>query len=215
MNPTLDFLLSSIFASRLAPAHRADLEKSGITESTRIAQGIRSVPPSDFDRLLGFPVPAAVTSLMLIPYPDPAGGYLDMFQVKLFPSLTNSAGHTTKYLQPKGSTPRLYFIRSVLPRVMDPSRPLFLVEGPKKAIAAAQLGLAAVGFAGIHGWHVRGSRDLLADFDTVPLEGRVVELVPDGDAATNPDVARGAAAFGEALLARGALARLLVLPVAA
>jgi len=49
----------------------------------------------------------------------------------------------------------------------------------------------------------------------VPLEGRVVELVPDGDAATNPDVARGAAAFGEALLARGALARLLVLPVAA
>jgi len=62
---------------------------------------------------------------------------------------------------------------------------------------------------------VRGSRDLLADFDTVPIEGRIVELVPGGDAATNPDVARGAAAFGEALLARGALARLVVLPVAA
>ena len=138
MNPHLELLLSPVFAGALAPAHREDLEKSGITEATRIAQGIRSVPPSDFDRLLGFPVPAAVTSLMLIPYPDPAGGYLDMFQVKLFPSLTNPAGHTTKYLQPKGSTPRLYFIRSVLPRVMDPSRPLFLVEGPKKAIAAAQ-----------------------------------------------------------------------------
>ena len=56
MNPTLEFLLSSIFASGLAPAHRADLEKSGITEMTRLAQGIRSVPPSDFHRLLGFRV---------------------------------------------------------------------------------------------------------------------------------------------------------------
>jgi len=208
-------LLSPLFAEALAPAHHEDLEKSGITEATRIAQGIRSVPPSDFDRLLGFPVPAAVTSLLLFPYPDPVGGYVDVFQVKLFPSVIDTAGHMTKYLQPKGSTPQLYFVRSVVPRVMDPATPLLLVEGPKKAIAAAQLGLAAVGFAGIHGWHVRGSRELLADFDIVPLAGRVVELVPDGGAATNPDVARGAAAFGEALLARGASARLVVLPVAA
>src|SRR5262245_40144581 len=105
MNATLEFLLSPISDGALAPAHRADLGMSGIMEATRIAQGIRSVPPSDFDRLLGFPVPAAVTSLLLLPYPDPTGGYFDMFQVKLFPSLTNPAGHTTKYLQPKGSTP--------------------------------------------------------------------------------------------------------------
>jgi len=215
VNPHLELLLSPVSAGALAPAHRADLEKSGITEASRFIQGIRSVPPSDFDRLLGFPVPAAVTSLLLFPYPDPTGGYFDMFQVKLFPSVIDAAGHMMKYLQPKGSTPQLYFVRSAVPLVMDPATPLYLIEGPKKAIAAAQLGLAAVGFAGIHGWHVRGSRELLADFDTVPLDDRVVELVPDGDAATNPDVARGAAAFGEALLARGASARLLVLPVAA
>jgi hypothetical protein len=166
--------------------------------------------------LLGFQVPAAVTSLMLIPYPDPAGGYVDMmFQVKLFPALEDGDGHKMKYLQPRGSAPRLYFVRSVLPLVMEPTRPLYIIEGAKKSIAAAQLGLAAVGFNGIQGWHVRGSRELLDDFELVPLRGRAVELVPDGDAATNPDVARGAAAFGQALIERGAEVRLVVLPVAA
>jgi hypothetical protein len=216
MSPLLEFLLSAAYgAGGLAPANRADLDRSGITEASRNAQGIRSVPLCDFHRLLGFRVPAAVQSLMLIPYPDPDGGYFDAFQVKLFPALEDRDGHKTKYLQPRGSAPRLYFVRRVLPLVMDPRAPLYLVEGAKKAITAGQLGLAAVGFNGIQGWHVRGSRDLLPDFDRIPLEGRVVELVPDGDAATNPDVARGAAAFGQALSERGAEVRLVVLPVAA
>jgi hypothetical protein len=217
MNPfLLEFLLSAVYgAGDLAPAHRADLDKSGITEASRISQGIRSVFPWDFHRLLGFQVPAAVQSLMLIPYPDPDGAYFDAFQVKLFPALEDRDGHKTKYLQPRGSGPRLYFVRSVLPLVMDSRAPLYLIEGAKKAITAGQLGLAAVGFSGIQGWHVRGSRDLLADFDRIPLDGRVVELVPDGDAATNPDVARGAAAFGQALSERRADVCLVVLPVAA
>jgi hypothetical protein len=214
-SPDLEFILSTVYAGALAPKHREDLEKSGIPETLRKEQGMRSVPPNLFDRLLGFTVPAAVQSLMLLPYPDPSGGYFDMFQVKLFPTIEDADGHKTKYLQRRGSTPRLYFVRRALPSVMNPHTVLYLVEGGKKSLAAAALGLAAVGFAGIHGWHVRGSRELLADFDAVPLEGRTVELVPDGDAATNPDVARGAAAFGHALAQRGAHVRLVVLPVAA
>jgi hypothetical protein len=215
MNPHLEFLLSTVYDGSLAPAHCEDLKKSGLHDDLVREQGIRSVPPSDFDRLLGFPVPSKVTSLMLLPYPDLLGGYVDMFQVKCFPPLTNAAGHTTKYLQPRGSTPRLYFVRRVLPMVLDLACPLYLVEGAKKALYAAQLGLAAVGFNGIQGWHVRGSREPLDDFDDIPLRGRVVELVPDGDAATNSNVARGADAFGQALLEQGAQARLIVLPVAA
>ncbi len=215
MNPSLRFLLSPIFDGALARAHREDLEKSGITEATRIAQGIRSVPPSDFDQLLGFPVSAAVTSLLLIPYPDPTGGYFDMFQVKCIRALVDATGHSTRYLQPKGTPPRLYFVRSALSMVMDPAVTLYLVEGAKKALAAAQLGLAAVGFAGIHGWHVRGSRRLLDDFAQIPLASRRVELVPDGDVATNPAVEVGAADFAEALEATGARVRVVLLPVAA
>ena len=215
VNSHLELLLSRIYdGAALAPAHREDLRKSGVTEATRIAQGIRSVPTSDFDRLLGFPVPT-VASLLLIPYPDPVGGYFDMFQVKLFPALVDAAGHSTRYLQPKGTTPRLYFVRSVLSMVIDPTKPIYLVEGAKKAIAAAQLGLAAVGFAGVHGWHVRGSRRLLDDFAQIPLGGRRVELVADGDVATNPAVEAGAADFAEALETAGARVRVVLLPVAA
>ena len=211
----LEFLLSPIYSGALAPAHRMDLEKYGITEASRIGQGIRSVPPSDFDRLLGFPVPTAVTSLMLIPYPDPDGGYMNMFKVKLFPALEDADGHATKYLQPRGSAPRLYFVRSVLAAVMDdPTIPLYVVEGAKKAISAAQLGLAAVGFNGIEGWHVRGARTLLADFARFPLSGRPVKVMADGDVRTNPAVERGAGYLAEALEARGAQARVVLLPVA-
>ena len=150
---------------------------------------------------------------MLLPYPDPAGSYFDAFQCKLFPALKDAAGHTVKYLQPRGSVPRLYFVRRVVSRVMDPAVPLFLVEGAKKAMAAAQLGQAAVGFGGIESWHRSGSQELLADFDGLPLEGRVVDLCPDGDAVTNPAVARGAARFARALKARGANVRMVEVPL--
>ncbi len=215
MNPHLELLLSPVFAGALAPAHREDLEKSGITEASRLDQAIRSVPPSEFNRLLDFRAPPAVTSLMLLPYLDPAGRYFDMFQVKCFPPLVDADGHTTKYLQPRGTSPRVYFVRSVLPIVMDLTVPLYVVEGSKKAIAAAQLGFAAVGFAGIQGWHVRGSWRLLDDFYRVPLVGRRVELVPDGDIATNPAVEKGAADFAEALEAAGANVHVVQVPVLA
>ena len=78
----------------------------------------------------------------------------------------------------------------------------------------AQLGLAAAGFCGIEGWHRRGSRELLADFDTLRLRERTVELVPDGDWRTNRAVARGAERLAQALDARGARVRLVTLPEA-
>ena len=99
-----------------------------------------------------------------------------------------------------------------LREVLDGDGALYLVEGEKKALAVAQLGLAAVGFAGIEGWHRKGSQELLADFAAIHLEGRTVKLVPDGDWQTNADVDRGVRRFARALHARGAVPRLLVLP---
>ncbi len=79
-------------------------------------------------------------------------------------------------------------------------------------MAVAELGLSAVGFAGIEGWHGKDSGELPADFATIPLSRRVVELVPDGDVQTNPAVRRGAERLAEALTSRGARPRLVVLP---
>jgi hypothetical protein len=212
VNPHLALLLSSVYSGALAPEHRADLAKSGLTDATIQAQRIMSVPPNMIGRLLGFDI-EAIRSAMLLPYPDPAGGFLDFVRMKVFPPLVKDTG-TIKYLQPKGSAPHLYFVRACLDR-LDSAEPLWLVEGEKKAAAVAQLGLPAVGFAGAEGWHVRGSRWLLDDFDALKLAGRSVHVVPDGDYQTNPNVSRAMQHFGTALRGRGAEPTVVLLPTEA
>jgi hypothetical protein len=206
--PALAFLLSPVFPGALAPEHAADLAKSGLSDDTIRLHAIRSVPPSMLGALLGFELPA-IRSAMLIPFPDPAGGWLDHVRVKIFPTLTDREGHRVKYLQRKRSGVRLYFPLPTLGVVVRGPEPLWMCEGEKGALALAQLGLPVVAFGGIEAWHRKGSGELLADFDAISLRGRLVELTPDGDVQSNPTVARGAQRFAEALERRGARVRLV------
>jgi uncharacterized protein DUF3854 len=211
MNPALEFLLGRIYDGALAPDHRADLERSGLTPETIAANYFRSVPPAMPGRLLGFDVP--VRSMMLLPFRAPAGGFMDFVRVKLFPALADADRHTTKYLQPRGSTPRLYFPAPTLrDGLADPARTLWCVEGEKKSLAVAQLGYCAVGFLGAEGWHVKDSATLLPDFDACRLRNRIVELLPDGDYRSNLHVKRAMHRFATALAARGARPRVRLLP---
>jgi len=207
LNPLLAHLLSRVYEGALAQEHLADLRKSGLTDETVTRQKIRSVPPHMINQLLGFD-PRGVVSAYLIPFPDPPGAWLDHVRLKVFPTLTTARG-TRKYLQPHGSGVRLFFPLATLDTVLTGDAPLWFVEGEKKGLAVAQLGLPAVGFCGIEGWHSGGSRELLSDFDAIPLQGRLVELVPDGDVQTNPHVTRGIRRFADALQAREARVRLV------
>jgi hypothetical protein len=212
VNVYLQFFLSRAFDGALAPEHLADLRKSTITDETIDRQYIRSVPPAIIPRLLGFDVPPGVRSALLFPFRSPAGGFMDHVRVKIFPPRKDSEGHSVKYLQPKGSSPRVYFVSYCLQAVLDIGMPLWVVEGEKKALAVAQLGFPTVGICGVDGWHSRGSRALLPDFDAIRLEDRIVEILPDGDYQTNPDVKRAIQRFGTALAARGARPRVVLLP---
>jgi hypothetical protein len=207
----LEMLLSKIYDGALAPEHRADLRKSGLTEETIREQYIRSVPPRMIPRLLGASWDR-VRSALLFPFRAPAGGFMPHVRVKVFPSLTDAEGHAIKYLQPRGTGPRLYFVARCLRRVLDGDEPLWIVEGEKKALAVAQLGKAAIGICGVEGWHPAGYRYLLPDFDALRLADRVVEVVPDGDFQTNPNVRRAIHELGRALAAQGARPRAVILP---
>lgn len=212
MNQPLSFLLSSAYTGALAPEHLANLLESGLSNETIARQRLCSVPPGMIPPLLGFDIPA-IRSAMVLPFPDPRGGWMDHVRLKVFPSLTDSNGGTTKYLQPRGSGVRLFFPLTTLHEALHNSAPLWFIEGEKKSLAVAQLGLPTVGFCGINGWHAGGSQQLLPDFQVIDLRNRVVELVPDGDVATNPHVTRGAERFAEALEGRGAQVRLVRLPL--
>jgi hypothetical protein len=230
VNPHLEFLLSAVYDGALAPAHREDLEHSGLTKEMIQGQFVRSVPPHLIGPLLGYDIPA-IRSACLFPFRSPASGFMDHARMKIFPPLAKvtregtthwipvaeQTAHdvkheTVKYLQAKGREPRLYFVGACLRAVVDGAEPLWLVEGEKKAMAVAQLGLPAVGFCGVEGWHPKGATALLADFDHLRLRDRIIELVPDGDYQTNPDVKRAVQRFGGALLARGARPRVVLLP---
>jgi hypothetical protein len=211
VNESLLKLLRPPYDGELAPEHLTDLRRSGLTDETIAAQMIRSVPPAMFSQLLGFDVPS-VRSAMLFPFRSPAGGFMDHIRVKIFPSLVGAGGQGMKYLQPKGSTQRLYFVAPCLDEVLVGTSPLWFVEGEKKALAAYQQGLSAVGICGVEGWHSKGSNALLPDFDHIRLDGRAIKLLPDGDYHTNPNVRQAIERFAEALRERGALPRLKVLP---
>lgn len=211
MNRWLAHLVGRAYDGALAPEHLADLKMSGLTDETIAAQFIRSVPPSMIPRLLGFDIPI-IRSAMLLPFRSPVGGFADHVRLKVFPSIQDAEGHTIKYLQPRGTAPRLYFVSSCLKDVLHGTAALWACEGEKKALAVAQLGLPAIGFCGVEGWHRKGEHRLLPDFDAVRLDGRLIEVVPDGDFQTNPHVRRAVERFGDALSARGARPRAVLLP---
>jgi len=209
VNKNLDLLLSVIYDSARVghTSHMADLRKSGLTDATIRTQKITDVPPGMIDQLLGFPAPK-VTSAYLLPFPDPCGGWMDHVRMKVFPTEDG----TIKYLQPRRSGVRIYFPLMTLDAVLHSSDPLYLIEGEKKSLSVAQLGLPAVGICGVEGWHVAGARDLHPDLDDVGLRGRVVNVVPDADVRTNPAVHRAVHNLGRALAARGAIAQLVLVP---
>jgi hypothetical protein len=184
------------------PAQQADLDASGLTRDTVSIQKIRTIPPSMIAPLLGFEMPR-VRHAYLIPFADPRGGWFDHVRMKVFPSITTENG-TIKYLQPKRSGVRIFFPVATLPAVLHSDGPLYLVEGEKKALSVAQLGLPAIGICGIEGWHRAGSRDLHPDLDGVDLRGREVNVLPDGDWRANPAVNRAVQNLVAALERRGA-----------
>jgi hypothetical protein len=210
VTPHLDFVLSCLFDDLLQPEHRADLRKSGLTDETIRRQKIRTVPPDMIDPLLGFPAPK-IQHAYVIPFPDPRGGWFDHVRLKVFPSITTESG-TIKYLQPKHSGVRIFFPRATLDNVLRSADPLYVVEGEKKSLAVAQLGRPTIGICGVEGWHVAGARELHPDLDDVGLSGRVVNVIPDADVRTNPDVHRAVRRLGDALVARGATAQLVRVP---
>lgn len=206
MNPHYASLMTSIYdgPTRLDhPAHLADLRKSGLTGETIALQKITDVPPNMFGALLGFQVPLAVQSMYLLPFFDAADEITDHIRGRIFPPISTSKG-TIKYLQPRDSGTRVFFPRATLDAVLHSAEPLYVVEGEKKSLCLAQLGLPSIGLSGVEGWHAKGSRDLHPDLDDVGLLGREVDVLPDGDWRTNPAVNAAVRHLAEALVRRGA-----------
>ena len=110
----------------LHPLHLEDLRKSGLSDSTIAEAGIKTLPPNDINKRLGFNI-SALISCYEIPYDDSFSRFRVFYD-------TASDRKKPKYIQRKDSGNMLYIPLAVRPILNDPSIPLYITEGEKKLL---------------------------------------------------------------------------------
>lgn len=105
----------------------------------------------------------------------------------------DSKGKAIKYEHPRGGRPTIDVHPRVRPVLADPSVPLGITEGKKKADAGISHGLQMVALDGV--WNFRGTNEYdgkvaLAQWEQIALNGRRVTIYFDSDAKDNLQVQR-------------------------
>jgi putative DNA primase/helicase len=130
---------------------------------------------------------------LLIPMFGPTGNRVSS-QWKPRVPVPNRDGKAMKYTSPRGQSSRL----DVHPRnrcaISDPTVPLWITEGVKKADSLTSHGLCVVALTGVFNW--RSNLASLGDWEDIPIKGREVTVCFDSDATTNPNVLRAMARLG-------------------
>lgn len=112
-----------------------------------------------------------------------------------------------RYLGKPGSRPQAYFPLGVdWPTLLaDPTQPLIITEGEKKAIKSCLSGFPCLGLMGVssHGAKLRGV-DLITDLSDIAWKDRTVFILYDSDLEANKDVRTGLVRLALKLGKRGA-----------
>jgi len=116
-------------------------------------------------------------------------------------AVRNRDGKFMRYSSVRGQTNRL----DVHPRntnaIADPTVPLWITEGVKKADALTSRGCCTIALTGVYNW--RSQLGTLGDWEDIPLRGRDVTVAFDSDAATNRNVLRAMRRLGAWLRSKG------------
>lgn len=196
----------------------ADLRKSGLSDATIATAGLYTPPPGDLPRLLSPRLVDKVRHVLVFPYDGSSRGIPmrrpdEFVRCKLFPPVSDGHGHTIRYYQRAGTPPRLYVPAHARGAVADPTVPLLITEGEKKALKANQEGLACLAVGGLWNWQVSGRP--IGDLDRIDWVERETVIVPDSDVWTRPELIQPVFALGKELEGRGAKVAVLKLPSSA
>lgn len=201
----------------LMPGHQRELEESCISEPVWTARGYETLYGSDEDkaRLKELRVPRwAYRDDLAFP-----GLLLPMYRVtgeeigvQFKPAIPQEApgGKRQKYASQSGTPNRLDVPPAVADAVRDPSSPLWVTEGIKKADCLASLGKAVVTLTGVFNW--RSKLGTLGDWEDIPLQGRTVVICFDSDARDKRTVMLAMQRFGRWLESKGARPMYLIVP---
>jgi hypothetical protein len=222
----------------LLAQHVKDLRGSGLSDETIRASGVWSETNSHIVAELlnigGSRLAYGIADPALCPHPKTArykaclcfphhylidgnGNPLEYVRVKPDkPPINWTRLRKSKYLAPGGERIHPYFPPGIDAAFLDPSVPLIVTEGKKKALAACQAGFPTIGLPGVECWSakkkIRNRRRLHEDLMRLAWRGRVVSIVFDADKEPKPEVQRDAKALRAALKQAGAVPHIVDLP---
>ncbi len=197
----------------LSEHHLAMLRSSAITDEVIEARGYFTARKKVELASLGFSQQQQLVPALVIPVFVPHG------VVVLYQSRPDQPrmrqGRLVKYETLSGARMALDVPPRTRTLLADPSIPLFITEGVKKADALASHGLCAVALLGV--WNFRGTNELggktlLPEFESIALNGRQVFVVYDSDVMLKPAVAAAMSRLGAMLKGRDAHVRYVYLP---
>jgi hypothetical protein len=201
----------------LLPQHVQLITESAIHPDVALARGYRSVTDSDDLRDLGFSAAQARTPALLVPIYGPGDRRPVLYQARP-DNPRERGGKPIKYETPSGAGMRLDVPPAAQASIGDPSTPLWVTEGVRKADAAVSAGACCLAVIGVWNWRGRneaGGKTFLADWEHVALnDSRAVFLAFDSDAVDKRQVHDALGRLKAVLERRGAGVRVVRLPPA-
>jgi len=214
-------------ANELSREHHAMLSKgSGISDSVIDARSYRTVTQAGMLLELGFsPQQSKNVPGLLLPVCtlDGSNG-LYIYRPDLPRTVQSRKKQTRdgvinqrviKYEMPKGMGVRLDCSPACRSMLADPSIPLWITEGQKKADALASHKLCAIDLLGVWGFKGRnifGGVTVLADFDYIAFNNREVRIVFDSDVMSKSSVQQALARLTDHIKRKGANVIAVYLP---
>lgn len=197
----------------LFPQHAEALAASGITPEHAHARGYVTVDTKV--RLEGLNITKAGRRIpgLLVPQLRPDGS---TWGYQYRPDEPRERdGKPVKYETPMGQRNGIDVPPGVAEHLDDPTVPLWVTEGVKKADAGAEAGLCIVALPGVWSWvgsNSKGGKVAVPDWRDIALNGRRVVLAFDGDVARKKRVHEALGALAAYLSTKGAEVEYLHLP---
>ncbi len=194
--------------------HIAELRKSGLTDQTMLAAGLRSDRDKAITDILGWrPTAHSWDAGLVFPFKNVDGADSGYARVKLDHPRLASDGKPIKYESPRKQQNRAYFPPQFA-EMFAQSHVVLVTEGEKKTLAAWQAGFCCIGLVGVWGFQNKrlrddrgrafGHRQLIPDLAGLDWRGKTVVIVFDSDVGERPDLQLAEYRLAELLIAKGA-----------
>ena len=197
----------------ILPQHEKLIEDSAIAPEVAQARGYRSVEIQAEMKRLGFSQAQCKPGL-LIPIWG-VNGEIVSYQIRPDEPRIGKNGKPIKYETPAKSRMVLDAHPSIVKKLLDPTIPLIITEGIRKADSAISHGLVCIALLGVNGFRGKnefGGKTFLNDFGYIALNGRLVYIGFDSDIMLKLEVHRAMSDLAAFLESKKANVAFIYLP---